>query len=242
MNLEKFIKFAAICDSKKLYKLADYITDDFLKLSETSKITDPTKQYLESIDQVMNDPNLFKDEPAEAIQEDLSNVKPIVPTGTPKEFLNNLSEPAKQASAQTGGEIPASVILAIGAWESGWGKSSLAKKGNYFGIKNSPTSGGSGSVKMKTKEFDGGEREEIAEFALFENDAVSAMKALPNFLKNNKRYKNAIKAGEIYKNTKDINDLDKIVDSIFDAGYSTDKAEPSNIKKLIRSYNLQQYD
>ena len=36
--------------------------------------------------------------------------------------------------------------------------------------------------------------------------------------------------------------VDQIIDLIFDAGYSTDKKEPSEIKSIINEYNLTQYD
>lgn len=244
MNLKKLLKIANKLDQMNQFNKADQITHHLIRISEEKVKIDPTTEILKSLDKTLNDPNLFKEvdvvekEPAQSVDD----VKPVDIKGGPKEFLDKLSGPAQAASMQTGGEIPASVILAIGAWESGWGKSELAKQGNYFGIKSSPTSGGSGSVKMKTFEFDGGKREEMANFATFNKDAISSMAALPNFLKNNPRYKQAIKAGELYKNTKNLNDLDRIVDAIFDAGYSTDEAEPGNIKKLIRMYNLKRFD
>lgn len=246
MNLKKLLKIAQKLDQINQFNKADAITHQLIKLSEDNLKVDPTTEILKSLDKTLSDPNLFKEvdvvKEKEQSAQNFDDVKPVDIKGGPKEFLDKLSGPAQAASAQTGGEIPASIILAIGAWESGWGKSELAKQGNYFGIKSSPTSGGSGSVKMKTFEFDGGKREEMANFATFNKDAISSMSALPKFLKNNPRYKSAIQAGEIYKNTKNINDLDKIIDSIFDAGYSTDEAEPGNIKKLIRMYNLTRFD
>jgi flagellum-specific peptidoglycan hydrolase FlgJ len=163
---------------------------------------------------------------------------------TPKEFIDSLSGPAQQASAASGNVIPPSVIIAMAAWESGWGKSKLAKDhGNYFGIKQSPTSGSSSSVQMPTHEYGAQGRYKIdAEFAAFQGDAVAAMSALPNFLKNNRRYSGAIQAGENYSQDKSSSSLNQLIDEIFGSGYSTDTNEPYNIKQLIKKYNLTQYD
>lgn len=163
---------------------------------------------------------------------------------TPKEFIASLAGPAQQASAATGNVIPPSVIIAMAAWESGWGKSKLAKNhGNYFGIKQSPTSGSSSSVNMPTHEYGPQGRYKIdAEFAEYQGDAVEAMAALPNFLKNNRRYRKAIESGENYSQDKTPTSLNDIIDNIFAAGYSTDSNEPYNIKQLINKYNLTQFD
>jgi len=162
---------------------------------------------------------------------------------TAEDFLNSFSGPAKSASASTGNIIPPSVILAMAAWESGWGKSRLAAEhGNFFGIKHTPTSGSSHGVSMKTKEYNGGEHSEVANFGQFEGSLESKMSVLPNFLRNNRRYSQAIEAGQRYNSSKSSSDLSAIIDAIFDAGYSTDAEEPGNIKNLIRQYNLTQYD
>jgi flagellar protein FlgJ len=169
--------------------------------------------------------------------------KPVEITGGPKEFLEKLGPAAQQASQNVDNNIPASVILAMAAWESGWGKSKLAAEhGNFFGIKQSPTSGSSSGVSMGTFEFNGGKHRETAEFAQFENDATASMSALPNFFANNRRYTNVFRKGEQYKNDKSSSSLFSVVDAIFDAGYSTDPGEPDNIKKLIVRYNLGKYD
>jgi flagellar protein FlgJ len=169
--------------------------------------------------------------------------KPGEISGGPKEFLEKLGPAAQQASQNVDNNIPASVILAMAAWESGWGKSKLAAEhGNFFGIKQSPTSGSSSGVSMNTFEFNGGKHRETAEFAQFENDATASMSALPNFFANNRRYTDVFRKGEQYKNDKSSSKLFSVVDAIFNAGYSTDPGEPDNIKKLIVRYNLGKYD
>ncbi len=160
-----------------------------------------------------------------------------------EDFIKSFAGPAQSASASTGNIIPPSVILAMAAWESGWGKSKLASEhGNFFGIKQSPTSGSSSGVSMTTKEFNGGEHKEIASFGQFEGNLASKMSVLPKFLKNNRRYSNAIEAGKSYNSSKSMSDLHSLIDAIFDAGYSTDTGEPGNIKRLIDQYGLTQFD
>ena len=165
-------------------------------------------------------------------------------TKDPNEFISQLSSAAQSASDRVDNLVPASIILAMAAWESGWGKSKLAAQyGNYFGIKQSPTSDSDLGVRLKTFEYyDGEKQSETAEFATYEKNAISAMSALPNFLLRNPRYSEAIDFGELYKNSKSIDDLHSMIDSIFEAGYSTDPNEPQNIKKLISQYNLTQFD
>lgn len=162
---------------------------------------------------------------------------------SPNEFIEKLSGAAQQASSKFENIVPASFIIALAAWESGWGKSKLASQyGNFFGIKQSPSSGSQSGVSMQTFEFDGGKHKETADFAIFGSDAVSAMSALPNFLRNNPRYYNALNYGQEYRNTKSKNDLFNMIDAVFSAGYSTDPDEPRNIKNLIEKYNLTKYD
>jgi flagellum-specific peptidoglycan hydrolase FlgJ len=160
-----------------------------------------------------------------------------------EDFIKSFSGPAKEASASSGNLIPPSVILAMAAWESGWGKSDLAAEyGNFFGIKHSPTSGSKSGVSMETKEYNGGEHKEIATFAQFSGSLASKLSALPNFLKNNRRYSKVLKAGKNYNNTKSMSDLHALIDAIFDAGYSSDLKQPGNIKKLIDQHGLTQFD
>ena len=241
MNIRQLIKVAFNLDQTNEFLKADYITENLIKISQAK---DSTKPFLKSIDTVMSDPDLFKSPSGlESAQDDISFSKPKKLSGSPKKFLEKFAPAAKSASVQTGGLVPPSIILAMAAQESGWGKSKLAQEeGNYFGIKQSPTSGSSSGVKMKTFEFDGGKHEEMAEFAKFDTDAVSAMAALPRFFSKNKRYSDVIKKSNLYNQSKNIGDLFKVVDAIFDAGYSTDPDEPLDIKRIISDYNLNSYD
>lgn len=202
-------------DKAKLSNIKEDVIDELEKNSWYTKLSDVNEEYGQAIEI----------------------------TGGPKEFLEKLGPAAQQASQNVDSNVPASVILAMAAWESGWGKSKLAAEhGNFFGIKQSPTSGASSGVSMGTFEFNGGKHREIAEFAKFENDAVASMSALPNFFTNNRRYADVLRRGEMYKNDKSTSNLFSVVDAIFNAGYSTDPGEPENIKKLIVRYNLGKYD
>lgn len=210
------------------------INDKFAIMSEEDK-----QKFANIKDEVMAElqSNSWYTKLSEEQEEHSDNIEI---TGGPKEFLEKLGPAAQQASENVGGNIPASVILAMAAWESGWGKYQIS--GNYFGIKAGPTSGGIGKVTKKTFEHDGGKHEEMADFATFENDATSAMSALPNFLAKNQRYRNVFTKGEEYKNNKSMSNLNRVVDEIFNSGYSTDLDEKDAIKNLIRRYNLTSYD
>jgi flagellum-specific peptidoglycan hydrolase FlgJ len=217
-------------------KLAD-------KISEMSfKNKDKYRNFESEVMDELEKQTWYKNLPVE--ESNSESFGSIESGNTPKEFIESLSGPAQQASAATGNVIPPSVIIAMAAWESGWGKSKLAKDhGNYFGIKQSTTSGSSSSVQMPTHEYGAQGKYKIdAEFAVFQGDAVAAMSALPNFLKNNRRYSGALQAGENYSQDKSSSSLNQLIDEIFDSGYSTDTNEPYNIKQLIKKYNLTQFD
>ena len=219
-------------------ELSKLVDDKISEMSEENKV-----KYLnlknEVLDELTN--QAYWDELPEETITDMDS-KSI--GEDPKNFIDKLSSSAQQASEKFDNVIPPSFIIALAAWESGWGKSKLASQyGNYFGIKQSPTSGAQTGVSMGTFEYyDGAKTRERAEFAVFGDDAVSSMSALPNFLINNPRYSNALRIGQRYKDSKSINDLHDMIDAIFAAGYSTDPNEPGNIKKLINRYNLTQFD
>jgi flagellum-specific peptidoglycan hydrolase FlgJ len=163
----------------------------------------------------------------------------------PQDFFDQLSGPAQTASRATGGVVPTSLILALAAQESNYGKSKLAKDhNNYFGIKF-PGSGSSDKVTYKTYEYDdSGNKYQIdADFASFKSDIVAGMSALPGFLQRNKRYRKGLELGAKYKESNSMSDLSDMINEVFiNAGYSTDKNEPSDLLSIINDYNLTKYD
>lgn len=209
---------------------------------KTSEMTDENREKLSDLKEQVLDELTNQYYWNDLSEESESESGPIAED--PKKFIEKLSGPAQSAASKFDNIIPPSFIIALAAWESGWGKSKLASQyGNYFGIKQSPSSGAKSGVSMGTFEYyDGTKTKEQAEFAVFGDDAVSSMTALPNFLFKNPRYKKSLEFGLQYKNSNSKSDLYDMIDSVFAAGYSTDPNEPGNIKRLIEKYNLTQFD
>ena len=147
-----------------------------------------------------------------------------------KTFLKDASTAAKKSEQATG--VPASIIVAQGVLESGWGKSHMGDANNYFGIKARETNGvvnfgniATGFVNKSTKEFDshGNSFFVIAHFRSYENMANSFTDH-GMFLKNGPRYQGVMAA---YAANKDASEFARGLQA---AGYATD---PDYAKKLI---------
>lgn len=123
-------------------------------------------------------------------------------------------------SKRTG--IPASIKLAQGILESGYGSSQLAQKANnHFGIKCG------GNWKGKTMKYKGNC------YRVFKNGA-DAYKEHSNFLVNSSRYDALFKL----KRT----DYKGWAKGLKKAGYATNSQYPAKIMELIERYKLYNYD
>lgn len=142
-------------------------------------------------------------------------------------FINSIAEEAKKAAKAW--NVPASVLIAQAAHESGWGRH---VKGNaYFGIKGKSPSGK--STNFATKEVVDGKVIGINDnFRAYENFAESA-DDYGRFLNENPRYKSC------FENSKDPY---QFVKQLANAGYATDPDYEKKIANLIRKYELTQYD
>lgn len=121
--------------------------------------------------------------------------------------------------------IPASITLAQGLLESGYGLSPLAKEGNnHFGIKCHDWTG-------KKMYYDDDKRGEC--FRVYKT-ADASFKDHSDFLRYRDRYKS------LFDN--EITDYKSWAYGLKKAGYATDPAYPSKLIKLIETYNLSQYD
>jgi len=141
--------------------------------------------------------------------------------GNVREFINNFKDIAQDHQTKYG--IPASITLAQGALESGWGNSYLSSTGNnYFGIKCHSWSGG----KIYADDDAKGEcfRKYDTPEESFEDHAV--------FLKQNGRYKSLFK-------TKDYLEWAYGLQA---AGYATSKSYATSLINLIETYNLNEWD
>lgn len=149
-----------------------------------------------------------------------------------KKFIDTLKDAALKAQKESG--MSAALIIAQAAWESGWGKSGLAVKGNnYFGIKW--TEGcGYDYVEMSTREGSGASAVTIkAKFRKYK-DVQECLDDWCRIMWNGKngnsyRYRDA--AGKSYKEALSI---------IHDGGYCTENKETyvNGIAGIVESNDL----
>jgi len=161
-------------------------------------------------------------------------------TGSPAPSLTGLGNkthpffqqygPFAQQEARKSG-VPASVTLAQAVEEGGWGKSELASKYyNFFGIKKHNWTGN--TVLMWTTEVINGVTKKVqAEFRAY-SSALEGFADHSKFLTDNARYKTAFTKKNPYEFA---NELQR-------AGYATNPSYATNLKNLMRNYNLLQYD
>ena len=146
---------------------------------------------------------------------------------SPSQFGKTFGPAAAAASRQTG--VPASIILAQAALETGWGASAKAVSKNLFGIKGT---GPAGSVRLPTTEYVHGRKIHIkAKFRKYHNWAESI--ADHGRLLQTSRYRNAMR----YKN-----DPDRFAKELQRAGYATDPRYASKLISIMRKYNFYKYN
>jgi len=142
-------------------------------------------------------------------------------------FLDMASDAAKAASSKWG--VPASVLLAQSALESGWG--GHVKNNAYFGIKGISPSGKSAS--FGTTEVINGKVIHIKDTFRAYADYDESADDYGRFLNENKRYKSAFDY---------INQPDEFITEVANAGYATDPNYASKLIKLMGSYDLYEFD
>lgn len=149
-----------------------------------------------------------------------------------QEFLTATVPGAQACQKATG--VPASVTLAQAILESGWGGSELAQKANnYFGIKSGAHAKPDEYMEFPTIEYVDGHREpEMAAFAAYKSAAGSFI-AHGLLLSQSKRYTPAMEVK---------NDPAKFCDELQHCGYSTSPVYAEQLQKLIREFDLTQYD
>jgi flagellar protein FlgJ len=136
--------------------------------------------------------------------------------------------PAAQATHRATG-IPASLILAQAALETGWG--AKAPGCNLFGIKPGPKWAGPVTV-ITTHEFIKGVRTQVQDKFRAYKDWAECMADHANFLKVNPRYAACFKekTGEGWAR------------AIAKAGYATDPKYADLLISIMRGRNMSQYD
>lgn len=152
------------------------------------------------------------------------------------DFLR-LAVPAAQASQRKYG-VPASVTIAQAILESsnalGWGRSQLATEANnFFGIKATDTENPDHYIELPTHEYLHNHIELIeAKFARYEDPAQS-FDAHARLLAVAKRYESAMYAAK---------DPELFCIRLQQCGYSTNPSYAVTLQKLIKEYDLAQYD
>jgi flagellum-specific peptidoglycan hydrolase FlgJ len=139
-------------------------------------------------------------------------------------FLAGLAGAAKAVEQQTG--IPASVLLAIPANETGWGQAVAGN--NLYGIKGSNPKTGANTGPVGTWEDYGQGRVEIKDtFRAYENPAESMLDFV-EFLKTNSRYAPALQQFATD------HDPAGLVRNIHKAGYATDPAWSDKVLNIAQ--------
>ena len=142
---------------------------------------------------------------------------------TPQDFIDAMRPYAEAAANELG--IPANVLLAQSALETGWGNKVIQHSDgkssyNLFGIKADERWDGK-QVNVSSLEYvDGKARREFSNFRVYESYQQS-FEDYVNFIKSNDRYHDALKVS---------NDGASYVKALQDAGYATD---PQYANKII---------
>lgn len=145
--------------------------------------------------------------------------------------------PAAQAAQRKWG-VPASITIAQAILESsnnlGWGQSQLAREyNNYFGIKAAHNAAPNTYVELPTHEYvNGAEVTEEAEFVRYA-DPGQSFEAHARLLVLASRYRPAMAVR---------NDPAAFACQLQACGYSTSPTYASGLCRLIRIYDLTQYD
>jgi flagellum-specific peptidoglycan hydrolase FlgJ len=165
-----------------------------------------------------------KQEPVKRPEE----VKKAQVPSTLRELIESMGAAAQKTQIAHG--IPASVTVAQGLLESGFGKSGLTRTANnWFGIK---ARGSEPSVTFPTKEFQDNRWITVkAQFRKFDSMEDSFAQHA-EFLKQ-KRYRAAFTHQD---------DPFKFITEVWKGGYATDPAYPNKVSDIIRRYDLTRFD
>lgn len=145
---------------------------------------------------------------------------------TPEDFINTMRPYAEAAASELG--IPANVLLAQSALETGWGNKVIQHSNgqsshNLFGIKADERWGGQ-QVNVSSLEYvDGKAKREFSNFRVYESYQQS-FEDYVDFIKSNDRYRNALQSN---------NNGEAYVQALQDAGYATDPQYASKVISIV---------
>lgn len=148
-------------------------------------------------------------------------------SGSQRQFLEKAVPEAIRLQVQTG--VPASAIISMSIYESGYGKSALAEKyNNFFGIKAFSNWSGPRAKNMPT--VDSGVKTR-ADFRAYPS-VYDGFVGYTEFLRDNRRYSKAF----------DTTTGEAFVREVLRAGYCPDGDYLGNIKVIMARHNLKSLD
>ncbi|MGM0601161.1 MAG: glucosaminidase domain-containing protein [Candidatus Rifleibacteriota bacterium] len=146
---------------------------------------------------------------------------------SPSEFGRLFGPVARESQRRTG--IPASIILAQAALETGWGRATMGDGKNLFGIKGT---GPAGSISVPTREYINGRYVNITDNFRKYNTWMESIEDHARLLQNS-RY------AECMRNS---DNPDQFARELQRAGYATDPQYASKLISIMRSNNFYQYN
>ncbi|MDC1481457.1 glucosaminidase domain-containing protein [Ascidiaceihabitans sp.] len=136
------------------------------------------------------------------------------------DFLARMTPVAKEVAGDLG--ISHKIVLAQAALESGWGKS--VKSNNYFGIKSHGKAGGKDVI---THEVINGKRVKITDSFRQYDTPEDSIRGYGQFLKDNQRYKQFLKAGASGNENTQLSALQS-------SGYATDPKYGQKLAAIMK--------
>ncbi len=147
-----------------------------------------------------------------------------IDNSSPARFTATALPYAQQVQAETG--IPASIMVAIAANETGYGRSVAGN--NYFGIKGSNPTTGANTGPVPTWEVVNGQRTNTRDtFRAYDNPAES-FQDFAQFLRDNPRYANALQQ---------TGNPEAFIRAVHAAGYATDPNWSTQVLSIARQVN-----
>lgn len=154
------------------------------------------------------------------------------PARTPEAFVKAILPHAERAARELG--VPARVLVAQAALETGWGKHAI--KGtdgkssfNFFGIKSDTRWSGDKASTTTTEFVNGSEERQQADFRAYDS-AADSFADYVHFLKSNPRYAQALQHG---------GSASRFVQGLQKAGYATDPAYAQKILSIANGATMQ---
>lgn len=177
--------------------------------------------------------------------------QPVDGDFSPEQWISLIAPDAQEVAANNG--LLASVMIAQGSLETGWGKTDLAKRHNIFGMKADLINStwkewsvwdGKTYSKYSPEEEGGRVVQRLSTFRVYQSyrQCMEDYAAFLLHVRNNKGYK--------YARIKGMTDPAQVIHAIrigtgTDAhpeGYATDSGYENKIMNLIRKYDLTKYD